>query len=415
MGSSMLDDLFLLHKGIIGRTNFPLRRYFLKKNSLDNRFSIIVGQRGVGKTTAMIQYIRSFVGDDLGSRKALYVPVDHFKVIGMSLYEIAEDFFNFGGALLCFDEIHKYQNWSKELKSIYDSFPELKLIASGSSALEIHKGSHDLSRRAIIFKMHGLSFREFVELKYDVSLSAFGLNDLLASHERYAMQIIEQLRVSKLKVLPLFDEYLRCGYFPYFLEHPDESLYLTTIVQGIHTTIESDLLAIYPRLAGASVKKIKHLLAVIARSVPFIPDMRRLKTIIEVGDERTLKTYLKYLDDAAVITCLSKENKSIRALEKPEKIYLNNPNQAFALCDRDAVDIGSLRELFFVCSLADNHSVSIPAKGDFCVDRKWLFEIGGKRKSFNQIKDIPNSFLAIDNVEQGIGNKIPLWLFGFLY
>ena len=411
----MIEKLFKHHRIILNVFNRPFKRYFLKKYALKSRFSIITGQRGVGKTTVMIQHISSFIQDDTLSKAALYVPVDHFMVVGHSLYEIAEEFVNYGGQLLCFDEIHKYPNWSRELKSIYDSFPDIKLLVSGSSALEIHKGSHDLSRRAVIYPMTGLSLREFIELKYHIELPIFDMESILADHEKFSLEIIRQLEAKRLKILPLFQEYLRHGYFPYFLEHPDEATYLRTLEQGLHTTIESDLLSIYPRLAGVSIKKLKMLLATIARSAPFTPDMKRLKQIVEVGDERTLKTYLSYLEDGKAITCLSKKNKSIKRLEKPEKIYLNNPNQALAICDREDVNKGNIREIFFTCMMQEEHIISIPPKGDFIVDDKNLFEIGGKGKTFKQIKDIPDSYLALDNIEHGINAKIPLWLFGFLY
>ncbi len=411
----MIEQLFRLHRSILNSFNRPFKRYFLKNHALQNRFSIITGQRGVGKTTAIIQYIHDFIEDDLVSKKALYVPVDHFLVLGHSLYEIAEEFINYGGQLLCFDEIHKYPNWSIELKSIYDSFPDIKLIVSGSSALEIHKGTHDLSRRAVLYNMTGLSLREFIELKYNIKLPVFDIESILKNHEKHTISIIKKLASEHLKILPLFQKYLRHGYFPYFLEHPEEDTYLKTLEQGLHTTIESDLLSIHPTLAGISIKKLKLLLSAIARSAPFTPDMRRLKKIIEVGDERTLKTYLNYLEDGKVITCLSKKNESIRGLEKPEKIYLNNPNQAFAICDKENVNTGTIREMFFTCMILEGHRIAIPPKGDFIVDSKQIFEVGGKGKTFKQIKDIKNSYLAIDNIEHGINAKIPLWLFGFLY
>lgn len=411
----MIEALVHHHRTILRTFNRPFKRYFLSKHRLENRFSMISGQRGVGKTTSMIQYIHAFIDDDILNTTALYVPVDHFLMVGHSLYETAQEFVQYGGQLLCLDEIHKYPGWSGELKSIYDSFPDLKLIVSGSSALGIHKGSHDLSRRAVTYQMTGLSLREFIALKYQIDIPAIDMAAILENHDRHSLEITRKLEDQGLKILPVFEQYLRYGYFPYFLEHPEEYTYFLTLEQGLHTTIENDLPAIHPGLSGAGIQKLKRLLAAIARSAPFTPDMKRLKQIIDIGDERTLKTYLVHLDDGKAITCLQKANKSIRGLEKPEKIYLNNPNQAFAICDPQQVNQGTLRELFFICMVRENHHITIPPKGDFQVDASLLFEVGGKGKTFKQIKDLPDSYLAVDGIEHGMRARIPLWIFGFLY
>jgi predicted AAA+ superfamily ATPase len=411
----MIDDIFKLSSDFLKTFNKPFRRYFLDKYPLTSRFSIIIGQRGVGKTTAMIQKILSTSNDDIFTKEALYVPVDHFIVGGRSIYDIAEEFYNLGGKIICFDEIHKYEGWSGELKSIYDSLPKLTVLASGSSAMEIQKGSHDLSRRAVVYPMTGLSFREYIDLAAGIKTQPIVLKTILKEHEKPSYDIITATESKKKKILALFKDYLQFGYYPYFMEFDDISTYYITLEQGIRTTIESDLLSIYPTLNGSSIKKIKRLLAVISESVPFIPDLKRLKKIVEIGDERTLKNYLKYLEDGGVITSLTKKGSGLGALEKPEKIYLNNTNQIYAISGKGKENIGTIRETFFLNMLSAIHNVSSPSKGDFFIDDKYTFEIGGKNKNFKQIKDIHNSFLAIDDIETGIGNKIPMWLFGFLY
>ncbi|MBT8359167.1 MAG: ATP-binding protein [Desulfobacterales bacterium] len=411
----MLDDIFKLSRNFLKTFNKPYRRYFLEKYPLESRFSIITGQRGVGKTTALIQKILSANDNDILSKNALYVPVDHVVVAGRSLYEIAEGFYNLGGQMICFDEIHKYAGWSGELKSIYDILQELTILASGSSAMEILKGSHDLSRRAIVYPMTGLSFREYIDFSAGIKTKPLALKSILKNHEKISYDIITSVESKKEKILALFKDYLQFGYFPYFMEFDDISLYYITLEQSMRTTIESDLLSIYPTLNGSSIKKIKRLLAVIAESAPFTPDLKRLKRIVEIGDERTLKSYLKYLEDGGVIISLAKKGGGLGALEKPEKIYLNNPNQIYAISSKGKENTGTIRETFFINMISILHKVSMPQKGDFCVDNKYIFEIGGKNKSFKQIKDINDSFLAIDDVEVGVGNKIPLWLFGFLY
>jgi len=411
----MIEELFRLSQNFIRINNREYVRYFLRTYPLKNRFSIVVGQRGVGKTTAIIQHILSSYKNDIFTSSALYIQADHFLVGGHSLYEIAEQFYNLGGEMICFDEIHKYPNWSTELKSIYDTFPKLTIVASGSSALEIYKGSHDLSRRAVVYKMFGMSFREFIEIELGINLKSAGLEDIINNHQRIAAGITDAVEKKGKKILALFKSYLEYGYYPYFREYKNRELFYLTLEQNIHTTLESDLIAIYPSLSGNSIKKIKKLLMIIASSVPFTPDLKKLKTMLDVGDERTLKTYLKYLEDAGIILTVSKGGRGLRELEKPEKIYLNNPNLIHAISSRMPLETGNLRETFFLNMAETSHKVSSPAQGDFLVNGRYTFEIGGKNKDFSQIKDIKNSFLGVDNTEIGVGNKIPLWLFGFLY
>jgi len=406
----MLEPFFQLSQTY--RMNYEQEyiRYFLKETPLTNRFSIISGQRGIGKTTAIIQYMKKHYPDTYDT-KALYVQADHFLLGTHTLYDIADMFVKMGGELLCIDEIHKYPHWSKELKSIHDTFKELKLLISGSSALEIHKGSHDLSRRALVYKMKGMSFREFIEMKLGVELESFGLDEILLRHQPIAQSIVDALDKHRQKVLPLFRAYLEVGYYPYYFEYNNKAQFTMALEQNIHTTIESDLLAIYPSLTGNSIKKLKSLLKVISASVPFTPDMKKLKGIIGVGDERTLKNYLKYLEDAGLIRMLMKTSKGLGSIEKPEKIYMDNTTLLFTT----HADVGTVRETFFMNQLSKDHEVIAPKNGDFLVDETFVFEIGGKNKSFHQVKDETNAFVASDDIERGFGNKIPLWLFGFLY
>ncbi len=411
----MIDNIFELSRQFIKNYNRPYKRYFLHQYPLENRFSVIIGPRGTGKTTAIIQHMLSRYDSDFFTRKALYVPVDHFMVAGNILYAIAEEFHNLGGEFICFDEIHKWVNWSGEIKSIYDSFPKLQIIASGSSAIAIQNGSHDLSRRAVVYRMTGLSFREYIDLALDIRSKPLSLESILEHHEKSAANIVQSVEPAGTKILSLFKDYLRFGYFPYFLEFKDESVYHITLEQSIHTTIESDLLAVYPKLSGRSIQKLKKLLNVIAESVPFTPNLKRLKNIVEIGDERTLKNYLKYLEDGGVIIVLAKSKSGLKAMEKPGKIYLNNTNQIHAISGKGKENIGNIRETFFAGMLTGMHKISVPKCGDFFVDDRYTFEIGGRNKGFEQIKGIPDSYLAIDDIETGIAKKIPLWLFGFLY
>lgn len=411
----MREELFELSRNLVENYNRQYQRYFLKENKLDSRLSVIIGQRGIGKSTVIVQYLLSHYAKELKANKALFLQADHFLVNETSLYEIAEQFNSLNGKVLCFDEIHKYGDWSRQLKSIYDTFPDLKIIASGSSALEIYKGTHDLSRRAIVYEMRGLSFREFIEITLNLTLEEHTLTDILRQHAEIARDIAQQLKRKNEKIIPLFKRYLAYGYYPYFLEFENKVLYYLTLEQNIHTTIEADLPAINPNLSGSSVKKIKKLLAFIASAVPFTPDLKKLKTILDVGDERTLKSYLKYLEDAGLILTLTAGGRGMRELEKPEKIYLNNFNQAYAISGHYGANVGCIRETFFANMLSSLARLSYAKQGDFRVNDRFVFEIGGRSKKFDQISAIKDSFLALDDIEYGSGNKIPLWLFGFLY
>jgi predicted AAA+ superfamily ATPase len=403
----VLEKLKLESKRFLLRNNLNYQRYFIKEDKIKHRLTIITGQRGIGKTTTIAQYIA--LNPEL---KSLYVSMDSFLIGELSMYEIAEAFEMDGGKLLCFDEIHKYSNWSQELKSIYDNFPNLKIIASGSSALEINSGSHDLSRRAHQLKMHGMSFKEYLELTLDIQLQKFTLEEILRDHETLAFDIVTQFDGLDKKILPLFKRYLRVGYYPYSLSIDDEDIYLDMLKQNINVSISSDLLFVYPSLDGTSIKKIKLLLSIIMESVPFVPVIEKLKNTLDIGDGRTLKDYFVKLEDAGVLKLLMKStSKGLAKLEKPEKIYLDNSN-LLSIVD---ANIGTTRETFFLSITSKDYEVTYPKKGDFLVDGHYLIEVGGKNKGFEQIKDIENSFVVSDDLEVGYKHKIPLWLFGFLY
>jgi hypothetical protein len=411
----MLNKLFRKSHLFVKNNNLDYQRYFIQKEQLEHRLSIILGARGVGKTTSIAQYMSCY-----NKNEALYVSLDDINNAKESIYEIAEAFELQGGKLLCFDEIHKYEQWSQELKSIYDSFPNLKVVASGSSALEIHKGSHDLSRRAIVYTMVGMSFREFLELHYGYDFNSFSLEDMIENHQEIADSIVDRLSTKEHRVLVLFRDYLKFGYYPYYLSMPNEVYFFQTLKQNINVSIESDLLNIYPSLNGRSIKKIKLLLSVIMENVPFTPTIKSLKQSIEVKDDRTIKEYLARLDDAGLIKLLMKSSLEMKNIDKPEKIYLANSNLMYTT----EPEIGNVRETFFMNQLSnyytiqnslDNRGIFSASKGDFYLEKRYLCEVGGKNKGFKQIANIPNSFLACDDIEIGFGAKIPLWLFGFLY
>lgn len=413
----MLEELFIKSREFIALNNQVYKRYFLITEPLEHRLSIIVGARGIGKTTTIAQYMSLHYKE----HEALYVNLDDIQnTAQFSMTEIAEEFVLNGGKLLCFDEIHKYNSWSAELKNIYDRFGELKIIATGSSALQINQGSHDLSRRAIVYTMVGMSFREFLELHYGFKFSPYSLQDVLENHVEFATEIKKQIEQKAHKIIPLFKNYLKYGYYPYYLSMPNITLFLQTLQQNINVSIESDLLYVYPKLNGTSIKKIKTLLSIIIKSVPFEPNISDMKKAAEIADDRTLKEYLSKLDDAGLIKLLMRNALAMKSIDKPEKIYLANPNLMYT----KEPDIGNLRETFFVNqvdnyykikrSLSDD-GIFAGKSGDFYCEEKYTFEVGGKKKGFGQIKDVPDSYVVSDDLEIGVGHKIPLWLFGFLY
>lgn len=389
-------------------------RYLIRKQKFTHRMSIIIGARGVGKTTTLVQLLLKKVEGDRFDQRILYVQADHFILAETSLYEIADNFQLYGGKWLAIDEIHKYPNWSKELKSIYDTFPDLELFISGSSALEIYKGSHDLVRRSASYYLQGLSFREYLEMAHKIELPCYSLAEICQNHQKIADGILEQVKNLQRKILLEFHTYQKVGYYPYIFEIGDEDAYIITLEQNFHMTIETDLSAIYPHLTGSSIKKIKQLLVFIAQSVPFIPNWAKITATLDIGDVRTVKSYFSHLEDAKMVKTISKASSKLSRIESPDKVYLDNTNQLFAMSVKPS-EIGNVRETFFLTMLSQNHTLRLPINGDFLVDEQFLFEVGGKKKGFKQIQFEENGFLACDDIELGIGNKIPLWLFGFLY
>lgn len=399
------------NKRFIKQNNMPYKRYFIETHELGHRLSIIQGARGIGKTT-IAQYLSNYELD-----KVLYISLDNILMSGnQKIIEVADEFEKNGGQILCLDEIHKYPNWSQELKNIYDKYNNIKIIVSGSSAMHIHKGNYDLSRRAVVYKMEGMSFREFLNIHYQYSFNNYSLDDILEHHEEMAEFIVDNLHDDK--IIPLFKKYLDYGYYPYSITIGNKEDFYRTLQQSLNTTIENVLLSIYPNLSGVSINKNKKLLSCIISSVPFKPNFSELKTILDIKDIRTLKEYLVYLDDAGIIRMLMANSMAYKNIDKPEKIYMADTN----IMNLANKDIGSMRETFFFNQLScyysiisNNKGIYSNKSGDFICEEKYIFEIGGQNKNFNQIKDTDNSFLALDDIEIGYKKKIPLWIFGFLY
>lgn len=367
----------------------------------DDRLIGLKGPRGIGKTTLLLQYAKQ---QKNWRSKVLYASLDNLWFSNHSLYDLVDDFVKQGGEQLLLDEVHTYEGWSRELKNIFDDWPQLKVIFSGSALLEISDARADLSRRAVVYHLQGLSFREFLHLKENVEIKAYTLSEIMADHLSIADQIIE-----KIKPIAYFSDYLKYGYFPFFIE--SRNTYHQKLEEVIRLVLEMELPALR-NIEVTYVHKLKQVLAILAESVPFVPNMSKLSERIGIN-RTTLLQYVYYLREAGLIQSIYKESKGISRLQKPEKILLDNPNFAYTLSRE--VEIGSLRESFFVNQVGYDHALRHADKGDFIVEDQWTFEIGGKNKGFHQIKGQENAFLALDDIEMGSDRKIPLWLFGFLY
>jgi predicted AAA+ superfamily ATPase len=396
----MIEQLHQNFLQYLEHQEISYRRYIWNEINHNDRLVGLVGARGVGKTTYMLQYLESL---ELPLHKKLYISADSFEVLESSLLDIAKEFALLGGKVLAIDEIHKYKNFERELKQIYDML-KLKVIFSGSSAIELEHAKADLSRRAVMYRMNGLSYREFLEVKLGIELPFYSLDELLKNHLEIAYQIKKELNP-----LEHWREYLQLGFYPFYFQ--EKSTYSIKLKETINTVIETDIPAIFS-IKYESIINLKKLVTLICKSEPFKINIKELSA--KIGTDRdTLYLYMNYLHRGKILNILRSKTKGDNIFLKPDKIYLNNPNLNHAYCTESK--IGTIRESFFANQLQLNHDVSIPSKGDFLIDEKYLFEVGGKNKSFKQIRDVPNSFVLADDIEIGFGAKIPLWLFGFLY
>jgi len=397
-----MEQLIAKHIKILTNLKTVFRNSLIDKIPWNERLIGIVGARGVGKTTMLLQYISENYSFN---QSVLYFSLDNISFPYKSLVELADEFVKRGGKFLFIDEIHKYPNWSQELKNIYDTHLNLKVVFTGSSILDIHKGNADLSRRALVFNMQGLSFREFLQIETKKRFNVYSLNEILENHKDISVSIFQ-----KVKPFQYFSNYLKYGYYPYYLENKD--FYSMRLSGAINQIVETDL----PQILNVGVKyinKIKRFLNILANEIPFTPNITTLSNAIGVSWQ-TIINYLNYLDKANIINIVFPAEKSIKSLSKPEKILLHSTN-IFYVFKNEFINKGSLRESFFVNQLSYNHKVNTSKKGDFLIDNKYLFEIGGKSKSYKQIADIKNSFIVADDIEFGFKDKIPLWLFGFIY
>lgn len=398
-----MESLFRIYYNKIQRTETTFIRSFINDVNWNARLIGVKGARGIGKTTLLLQYMK--INYSANINEALYVSLDSWAFKNHTLVGLADQFVKSGGKYLFLDEVHKYSNWAQELKNIYDDYPDLKVVFTASSLLEILNARADLSRRAIVYHMQGLSFREYIEFETKVKLSNYTLDDILTNHLDISNSI-----VTKVKPFQYFSNYLKHGYYPFYKE--EVALYDERLEEVINMMLEIEL----PLLRGVDVglvAKIKQLLSIISESVPFMPNVAALSQKMTIH-RTTLMTYLHNLEEIGLTINLQKEAKASVKLQKPAKIYLENTNLMTVLAPLN-VNAGNVRETFFANQVGYKNILQYHEKTDFLVNNKFAFEIGGKDKSNKQIRELKNAFIAADGIEYGYQNKIPLWLFGFLY
>lgn len=375
------------------------------KINWNSRLIGIKGARGCGKTTLLLQHLKNNYMDLVSSGKALFVSLDNIWFAKNSLLELVDSFSKNGGKILYLDEVHRYEDWPVYIKNIYDDYPELQVVFTGSSLLQILDARADLSRRPVMYNMQGLSFREFLNIKTGNDFQELSLEEILLNHSGHAFDIC-----GKVKPFEYFDEYLKSGYYPFFMEGLDS--YYMKLEETVNMILDVEL-PLLRKIEISYVPKIKKLLAIIAESSPFMLNVSKLSGAMELN-RATLLSYLKSLTDAKLIDSLFKDLKGVSSLQKPDKIFLENTNLMY-LYQGENVDKGNARETFLINQLSYNQTVEFSDTSDFFVNGKYTIECGGKSKTGEQIKSLKNSFVAADGIEAGSGSKIPLWLFGFLY
>ena len=388
---------------LVSNVEMAHRRYLCPQIDWDDKLICIRGPKGTGKTTLMLQHMREVFG--ARSERAVYVSADHLWFSSHSMLDAVEYFDMHGYTHLFIDEIHHLPEWSRTVKTIADSYPRLNIVYSGSSILKLSKGHADLSRRQAVYGLKGLSFREFLSFEGVMDLPPLRLEDIVASHREIAGEICE-----KAKILPWFGKYLEHGYYPFYRgvrnKFPDR------LVDVVNTVLEVDLPAIED-VTMATIRKTRKMLMVLAGSCPQQPNMSALYRELETNRNLGIKM-LDMLERAELVLALESATPKLKRLSSPEKLFLGDTNLMYALVGNP--DPGAVRETFFANQLmASVHEAKAPEQGDFLVDGSLLFEIGGTRKRFVQIRDIPDSFVVSDGIELGIGNRLPLWLFGMLY
>jgi len=397
-----METLFEKSYQKIDRTQTDFVRSLMNDIQWNSRLICIRGARGVGKTTLLLQRLKQYLPKD---NSVLYVSLDDIWFSEHKLIYLIDNFVKRGGTHLFLDEVHKYPNWSQELKNAYDDYPDLKIVFTGSSLLEILNARADLSRRAVVYEMQGLSFREYLNMSLSEKFSTYSLDEIIGNQREICSEILK-----KAKPLQHFNPYLETGYYPFSFEMKE--LYYSQLEEVINLILEIEL----PLLRGVDISyipRLKQLLLIIAESAPFTPNVQKMSEHIGIN-RTTLVAYLHYLQETNLTKHLYRNSTGMSKLQKPDKIFLENANLAYLLASSRA-NTGNVRETFFFNQLGYKHTVEYPEKGDFLVDKKYTFEVGGRNKNNKQVYSLTDAYVASDGIEYGYENKIPLWLFGFLY
>mgnify|MGYP003303268466 FL=1 len=390
-----MNALYEYQQLILSQINISFLRYKYYELDWTRRIFGIVGPRGVGKTTMVLQYIKQ----KLSLQDSLYITLDHIYFSTHTLIDVADKFYKEGGKHLIIDEVHKAFNWSVQLKQIIDSYPNMQIIFTGSSILDIYRGVADLSRRAPIYEMQGLSFREYLVLYHDIQTPTWNLDDLI--NHRVTLTNVEH-------PLPLFNDYLKRGYYPFERIASDFS---TNLMQVINRTMETDI-PLYANINISVARKLQNLLVVIAESVPFKPNYKKLAEVTGIS-RNDIADYIYYMERAGMLMSLHDTTQGIRSIGKSHKLYVDNTNLMYVLSPEN-IDKGNLRETFFLNQMRVKYPVIASQKADFEIGN-YVFEVGGKNKNQKQLDNNPNGYIVKDDIEFGYRNVIPLWAFGLTY
>lgn len=412
---SFIGSRYEVSQRLVQRVDLSFRRFLYEKVDWQQPLIFIVGMRGAGKTTMLLQHLKLAYGEN--PTQALYLTADDVNLSGTRLVDVAEEFRNrHGGKTLIIDEVHKYPNWSQELKNIFDLLPDLQVVASGSSSLSVVKGQYDLSRRSLVYRLPEMSFREFLAFQYEVVLPPLGIRDLVENHQALAPDISGAAKEAGSTILARFRDYLSTGAFPYS-KGKQAFDYHRQLVNSLTKVLYEDVPSTFDVSSHTPVT-LQRLLNLLTTSEPYQPNVESLARALGIAKE-TVYNYLDYLEQSGLITFLRRSRSGSKAVRKPEKIYLANPNLYIALGYVKGLEVkeGTLRESFFISHVGVDHDLTAHPRADFIVNHRepLVFEVGGKGKSDRQLDGEDGGYLALDDIEYGFGRRIPLWLFGFLY